>query len=262
VNLAEQIERVSGELINKKAELLSLQHRLAENKKLQADVERRLEKLKASDQQGELIKRRREVVERVAGVLEQIYELRKDDVRQDLSARIGRLWDDAAIKDYRASLNEDFQLKLSKRVAGVEQPVHGASTGEKQVLALSFVGSLIEKARQNLAESGGSEMDVEQGGQYPLVMDSPFGSLEDDYRAKTAHWIPKLANQVVILVSKTQWRDEVEHEIRPRIGKEYILELHSTKAGSDRSIDIGAGTYPYVVETIDPYERTSIELVS
>lgn len=262
VDLAEQIERLNGELINKKAELISHQWLLAENKSLQADVERRLEKLKASDQQGELIKRRRAAVEKVAGVLEQIYELRKDDVRQDLSARIGRLWQDAAIKDYRASLNEEFQLKLTKRVAGAEQPVHGASTGEKQVLALSFIGSLVEKARQNLNESSGAELEGERGGQYPLVMDSPFGSLEDDYRAKIAHWIPKLADQVVILVSKTQWRDEVEREIRPRIGKEYILELHSTKAGSDRIIDIGSGAYPYVVETTDPYERTKIQLVS
>ncbi len=104
-------------------------------------------------------------------------------------------------------------------------------------------------------------MDVEQGGQYPLVMDSPFGSLEDDYRAKVAHWIPKLANQVVILVSKTQWRVEVEREIRPRIGKEYILELHSTKPDCGRLIDISGDTFPYVVETTDPYERTQIKLV-
>jgi DNA sulfur modification protein DndD len=262
VSLADQIQRVSTDLIEKKAELLAISRDIVLNKGRQDDVEKRLAKLQALDQQGELIKRRRAAVERVATVLEEIYELRKHDVRQDLSARIERLWQDAAIKDYRASLNESFQLRLTKRVGGIEQPVHGASTGEKQVLALSFVGSLVEKARLNLEESDGSEMEVEQGGLYPLVMDSPFGSLEDDYRAKVAQWIPKLANQVVILVSKTQWRVEVEREIRPRTGREYILELHSTKADSGRSIDILDETYPYVVETTDPYEWTQLKAVA
>jgi len=261
VDLAAQIERLNGALIDAKAALIALQRQLADNRTALADLERQLEKLKASDQQGELIKRRRAAVEKIASVLEQIYKLRKDDVRQDLNARIARLWDDAAIKDYTASLNQEFQLKLTKQVAGTEQPVHGASTGEKQVLALSFVGSLVEKARDNLDEAKDAEI-TERGGLYPLVMDSPFGSLEDDYRAKVAEWIPKLANQVVILVSKTQWREEVEREVRPKVGREYILELHSTKSGSGRAIDIGSDTFPYVVETTDPYERTKIEKVS
>ncbi|MEH0198715.1 AAA family ATPase [Caulobacter sp. CCNWLY153] len=261
VSLAEQIQRVTNDIIDEKAGLLRTTQDLASNKVIQEEAERRLGKLKASDQMGELIKRRREAVDRVANVLRQIYDLRKDDVRQDLSARIARLWNDAAVKDYTASLNEDFQLRLTKRVGGIEQPVHGASTGEKQVLALSFVGSLVEKARKNLEDSASSEMDVEQGGEYPLVMDSPFGSLEDDYRAKVAQWIPRLASQVVILVSKTQWRVEVEKEVRPKVGKEYVLELHSTKPDSGRTIDIIDETYPYVVETTDPYERTQIQLV-
>jgi len=36
-------------------------------------------------------------------------------------------------------------------------------------------------------------------------MDSPFGSLDEIYRRQIAD-NPKLANQLVILVSKTQWR--------------------------------------------------------
>lgn len=259
VDLADQIVRVSNELIDRKADLKNLMGKAAENKVRQSEVEDKVSKLQAADQQGELIKRRRAAVEKVSSVLDQIYEIRKQDVRDDLSSRIGRLWKDAAIKDYEASLTDDFQLKLTKKISGHIQPVHGASTGEKQVLALSFVGSLVEKARANLHESDRSESEVERGGLYPLVMDSAFGSLEDEYRSKVAHWIPSLANQVVLLVSKTQWREEVEREVRPRVGKEYILELHTMKSDAGRNIDILSETYPYVVETSDPYERTEIK---
>ena len=256
VRLAAQIEFINSNLIEKKSEALRTSRDQVENGDLRAGCDARIAKLQTLDQQGEVVRRRRNAVDRVATVLEEIYVIRKDDVRQDLSGRIARIWQDASIKDYQASLNDDFQLRLTKRVGGYEQQVHGASTGEKQVLALSFVGSLVEKTRDNLEESGKSEMEVERGGQYPLVMDSPFGSLEDDYRAKVAHWIPKLAGQVVVMVSKSQWREEVEREIRPRVGREYILELHTTKPDSTRTIDILDGSYAYVVETTDPYEKT------
>lgn len=261
-DLADQIARVSGELIDKRADLKNVKTSIDDNKKAEIEAERDVSRQKVADQQGELIGRRRNAVDRIFNVLQQIYELRKQDVRDDLSARIGRLWRAAAIKDYDASLDESFQLKLTKKVGGHVQPVHGASTGEKQVLALSFVGSLVEKARDNLTESEGNEEEMPRGGLYPLVMDSAFGSLEDEYREKVAHWIPTLANQVILLVSKTQWRDEVEREVRPRVGQEYVLELHSTKVDTGRDIEILGETYPYVVETSDPYERTQIERIS
>ncbi|MBP33160.1 AAA family ATPase [Methylobacterium sp.] len=262
VDLADQIARVIGELIDRRADLKTIMQAIAENKKAQADAEREVSRLQVAGQQGELVRRRRNAVEHILEVLDEIYRLRKHDVREDLSGRIGRLWSDAALKDYEASLDADFKLKLTKKVAGHVRPVYGASTGEKQVLALSFVGSLVDKARANLHESTGGDEDVPRGGLYPLVMDSAFGSLEDEYREKVARWIPTLANQVILLVSKTQWRDEVEREVRPRVGQEYVLELHSTKVDTSRDIDILNQTFPYVVATSDPFERTQIERVS
>ena len=99
------------------------------------------------------------------------------------------------------------------------------------------------------------------GGEFPLVMDSPFGSLEDDYRETVAEWIPKLAHQVIVMVSKTQWRIEVENAMRKRIGKEYILELHTSKDNADKSIEIEGKDYTYVISTSDPCEQTLIKEV-
>lgn len=261
-DLADQIARATSDLIDKRADLKVNATAMAENAKAQEKAEREVSRLQVAGQQGELVRRRRNTVDRVTDVLGKIYELRKQDVRVDLSGRIGKLWREAALKDYEASLDDEFQLKLTKKVAGHVQPVRGASTGEKQVLALSFVGSLVDKARSNLAGPSLGDDDVPRGGLYPLVMDSAFGSLEDEYREKVARWIPTLAHQVILLVSKTQWREEVEREVRPRVGQEYVLELHSTKADTGRDIEILGQTFPYVVATSDPYERTQIERVS
>ena len=83
------------------------------------------------------------------------------------------------MKDYAASVTEDYRLTLTKKVGGQDQIVHGASTREKQVMALSFVAALVKKAEENYrsAEDDQTGLTKRLGWLYPLVMDSPFGSL-------------------------------------------------------------------------------------
>lgn len=256
--LGKRLEDVRFELRTMKRDLETL------GEELRA-LEQRIEKLKLHDEKAKLVQHQMHVVGRIADALEQIYMIQKQDVREELARSVEEIWNDAAVKDYRASVSDDFRLELFKTVAGTLQPVHGASTGEKQVLSLSFVGSLVRKARKNEERNEEEEKlggrDLLTGGEYPLVMDSPFGSLEDDYRRKVAEWIPKLAAQLVVMVSKTQWRNEVEESVRPRIGREYILELQTPKGDADRTIDIAGREYPYVRTSSDDAERTLIREV-
>ena len=92
-------------------------------------------------------------------------------------------------------------------------------------------------------------------------MDSPFGSLEQDYQKKIAEWIPTLAGQVVVMASKSQWSPQVESAFRRRIEREYILELHTPKQGAIQSIKILELEHPYVVETENEFEYTEIKEV-
>lgn len=223
-------------------------------------IQKGIAKLKLMDVKAALIQKQKNAVNDVADTLEQIYNILKEDVRDDLDKQISEVWKGASVKDYTASVTDNYKLILTKKVGEIEQPVYGASTGEKLVLALSFVGSLVRKAGSNLekAKQGGTALNIVVGGEYPLVMDSPFGALEDDYRSTVANWIPQLAHQVIVMASKTQWREEVEKAMRARIGKEYILELHTTKEKSDRDITILGKKYSYVISTHDPCEQTII----
>ena len=215
------------------------------------------------DEKAKVIKGQLESVGRVAEALDQICELQKQDVRRSLDAQVSDIWNDAAVKDYKASVSEDFRLELHKQVGGRTQRVHGASTGEKQILALSFVGALVKRAKHNAERARNSKdtTDLIIGDNYPLVMDSPFGSLEPAYQMKIAHWIPTLASQVVVMVSKSQWSPQVENAFRRRIGKEYILELHTPKEGTAQTIEILDRDRRYVVESDNEFEHTEIEEV-
>jgi DNA sulfur modification protein DndD len=92
---------------------------------------------------------------------------------------------------------------------------------------LSFISSLIAKSKeQHLKDKKGS---LFQGGLYPLVMDSPFGNLGKEYRRQVAMNIPKLADQVILLVSDSQWDDSVEKTTISKVGKMYESVFYTNK---------------------------------
>ena len=215
----------------------------------------------AHDDRARLIKQQIDSAERIADVVQQIFELQKERVRSTLSAQISEAWEAAAIKNYRASVTDEYRLVLAKNVGGTEQPVYGPSTGERQVLALSFVASLVKAAADSARDTSEHVFGIRQGGFYPLIMDSPFGSLEEEYREKVAEWVPRLAEQVIVLVSNTQWREEAEKGMRDRIGCEYILELHTGKRDQDIDIQLQGNSHCYVRTAEDPFEQTLMRKV-
>jgi DNA sulfur modification protein DndD len=230
---------------------------LAELEGERASIHKELQEIEAKTEKESLAQKQLAATQRVAEAFDALARIQKNDVRQALDEKIREIWNDAAIKDYSASVSDNYQLTLTKMVGGIRQKVTGASTGEKQVLALSFVGALVRKARENV----GSSLGVETGGFFPLVMDSPFGSLEDEYRHKVATWLPNLGNQIIVMVSNSQWRHEVETAMRSRIGREYILELHTPKRTAARAIRIEGAEHSYVVHDEDGAEMTIIRRV-
>lgn len=238
---------VAIELSNKRKALEALQKEIAEARE--------------ESEQAARLRRQKAAVDRLSDTLEAIADIRQDVVRAELDEQVREVWERTAIKGYTARLTDDYQLVLSKRVGDKALDVRGLSTGEKQVLALSWVASLVSQARRN-AELERETLGGELGGIYPLILDSPFGALEDAYRRSVAEWIPTLANQVVLLVSHAQWREEVESGIAPKIGRSWVLELHTPKPDSDLEIDVGGESVPYVVTDTVEGEWTRIRDVS
>jgi len=233
-DVKQQIEDLDLQILNKKHDLRNFER---------------------ADEEGKLAQRRLDAVANVVDALKAIRQLRYEELHLDLATQLHEMWSRISIKDYQARLDENFRLTLTKDIGGEEEIVRGASTGEKQVLSLAFVGALGAKARQT-AEKAKTTTGLFRGGLYPLVIDSAFGSLEVEYRRDVARWIRNLSPQIILLVSETQWRREVEEELLPFIGKEWILRCETPKNRS-RDISLRGATHPYVVQSQDGYERTT-----
>ena len=99
--------------------------------------------------------------------------------------------------------------------------------------------------------------------EYPLVMDSPFGALDATNRKHVSTKISKLADQVVTMVSKTQWRHEVEEAMKPKIGKSYVLTYYNPQKDTLLTkIHIDGEAYPLIKRSTSEYEYTMVKEIN
>ena len=190
--------------------------------------------------------------------IERIIEVRARLERQfriSLEQRVQEIFSSISFTPYIPRISVDYALTLVENTSGIAVPV-AASTGENQILSLSFIGGIIDRVRE---WSQRNTLMGPDSSTFPIVMDSPFGSLDEIYRRQVAKSIPQLANQLVILATKTQWRGEVAEEVVNYIGKEYVLVYHSPKPECEEDfIELNGESYPLVTRRSSEFEYTEI----
>lgn len=151
--------------------------------------------------------------------------------RENLDKKIKEVFSLITRKNYRIPvLTENFELKITSTLKKDNQ-AEVLSTGEGQITSLSFIGSLVSYSRE---KSKSGLLSDFSGGDFPIVMDSPFGNLDKIHTSNVAANIGKLASQVIIVVSDKQWNKEVEENIFNQVGKMYKMidgEINKDKSG-------------------------------
>jgi DNA sulfur modification protein DndD len=202
-------------------------------------------------------KRRLERVDSVVDLLRRLLEVESEDLGKELGKEIERVFSRVTLQDYRLQLTQDFSLRLLKTIrteSGMVSVEVAHGQGHRQVMSLVFISSLVALAqRRNEIPSIMKDL---QGGDYPLVMDSPFGQLGEEFRGAIAKNVPQLAPQAIVLVSSSQYRGEVERELGSsnRIGRRYILRYHAPSKRDD-----AAGSLTLNGATFDIYQKDETE---
>ncbi len=136
--------------------------------------------------------------------------------KRHIASSVNEILKQFSRKDYEVRLSSDYEFHLvrddGKRVA--------KSKGENLLLNLSFISALINHANERSSASG--EFLV-SGTVAPFVIDAPFGELDETYKAATASFLPKNTDQLILFLSSSHWKGTVDHAIREKVGKEYIL---------------------------------------
>jgi DNA sulfur modification protein DndD len=170
-----------------------------------AEIRKQVSGIVESEAAAELAQRRKDAVDDCIKTLESILAAEVAQLRPELDKEINRHFREVIDKDYWAELTEDFTVRVRKSIgtaardaANPAEVVIDVAKNQamRQSLSLAFIGSLVALA--------GRRADIPTivkglaGAVYPVVMDSPFGSLDNFHREGVAKMLPQLAHQVVV----------------------------------------------------------------
>lgn len=259
----EDISKLQTQWDNAQTAIDDAKREQIENEVKIGDLTSRIEKLedkiikhKANEERQRLAQKR---INAAADAISRIVEVRallEKEFRRSLLSRIRSIFNSMSYTPYIPELTDSYSLYLVESAGGVPLRV-AASQGESQILSLAFIGSVIEEAKAFHAKREG--LPGPDSSTYPIVMDSPFGSLDSTYRHQIADHMPDLANQVIVLVSNTQWRVEVEQSLSRKCGRAYLLKYFTPKDAFEKeTIDINGVTQELVCRSPNEFEYTEI----
>mgnify|MGYP000291160618 FL=1 len=220
-----------------------------------AGLDKQIDKQQMNEERQILAQRRIAATQDAIDRLTEVRSRLEKQFCSQLEKRVQDIFTQISFTPYIPKLSDKYELTLVENTSGKESLV-AASTGENQILSLSFIGGIIDGVRE---WSQKNTLMGPDSSTFPIVMDSPFGSLDEIYRKQIANKLPKLANQLVILVTKTQWRGEVAQEMESCTGREYVLVYNSPKPDCEEdAIELGGMRYPLVKQSPNEFEYTEI----
>lgn len=217
-----KIERLK---LDRQAEQTECERDQKEIDRLRAEVAT----LAARNQHAMKLVRRRHVALLASRQLKKVLEHYEGEARTAIKNEVNRILARVARRDYHLEIGEHFELQLLF-ADGRPTPKSG---GENQLMSLAFIAALVQYAQERLTDKG-NKLFV-PATVAPLILDSPFGQLDNAYRSATASFVPEMAPQVVLLVSSSQGKSEVMDALHRRVGAEYVLVAENRTARGDKA---------------------------
>ena len=227
-------------------------------------LQKEISKHKAQEKKHILLARRIDATVDARNRIKKICDLLDLELRNNLNESIKELFKTITVTPYIPHLSDEYSLKLYEMAGGNWAQV-APSQGESQILSFCFIGSIVKEAKKHQAKT--QDLPGPENAEFPVVMDSPFGSLDPDHRRHLCVHLHQFTDQVVIFVTKTQWRGEVESTLASKIGRSYVLTYFSPRddlnqESDNRDIRLNGTRYDLFRESPNDFEYTQIQEVS
>lgn len=232
-NLIEKESAVRTAIVKAQTQIDDLIRSIDELSKEEELLNKEISKLTKAEERQLKLQFALESATKVKDTLVGLLKLRESQVKSELEEKIKITYSQLLRKDYPISLTDNYELLVSDVNGGNI----GLSQGESQITSLAFIGAIVDLTREYKDKEKGHALDedLKLGNIFPLVMDSPFGALDADHRSRVATNLPKLSDQVVVIVSTSQWRGEVDEAINHRVGKSYKLLNHTNEVSGEHT---------------------------
>ena len=154
------------------------------------------------------------------------------NIRLHVLQEVNETLDKFSRHDFKIKVNEaDFAISLFDK----DDNKVAQGDGLNLLVNLSITAALISFVNKN---SKVKDPILSSATVAPLVIDAPFGVLDNKYRNVVVELLPQFADQVIFMVSSSQWTNEMDAVARKLIGKEYNLVLEETAEQGAKTPDI------------------------
>jgi DNA sulfur modification protein DndD len=151
-------------------------------------------------------------VKRKLETLKKVFDVGREELREEMRKHV----EDYASRSYKAMIHEgDHEnVRISPKTYELSivnsrgLPVTEPSSGATQVLALALIVAL-GKAGRPIG---------------PIVMDSPFGRLDEAHRGRVLRYLPRQASQLVLLYHSGELQPATLNTVKNRIGCAYTIQ--------------------------------------
>lgn len=176
------------------------------------------------------LKEKREFVEKLQSFLTDYLLKMEKNIRLHVLEEVNTTLDKFSRHDFKIKVSNDFKFYLKDK----NDNNVGQGDGLNLLLNLTITSALISFAgkQKNIKDPILNSTTVA-----PLFIDAPFGVLDNKYRNVVVKELPKKVNQIIFLVSSSQWTDEMDAEIRHLINSEYRVILEESSPQNHKEVD-------------------------
>lgn len=177
-----------------------------------------------------LIKHKIDVIDRLDEVIGRALNESEGSIHTILKAKIDDFLDKYLRQDYQVTMTSDFKLGLVDR-NGVLVPPSG---GQGAIMSFIYISSLISIARER------RDLDstiLTPGAIAPLIFDAPFSKLDSKYAPNIARELPKLVDQLIILMYQDDGK-QVDSTLKGegKLGRVYYLTEETAAEQGQKSV--------------------------
>jgi len=192
------------------------EHRNLEDLEAKAELDQQIRSIDREELS--ILAKRVDLVKSVQEVFDQSVSVYRDERREYVGSVASDVFRELRTKPSfsELSINQQFGLNIVTESGGILDRAEWRSSGEEQVVALALIGALNRCAHIKA----------------PLFMDTPFGRLDTKHGKRVLTFLPKLAEQVVLLVTDREFRKEDEQYLSGYIKSDHTVIHRGEREGS------------------------------
>ena len=213
VNIAQLVQETKDRrhaLVSTERKIISTQEQIKSVEKTIQNLGKKRDELSKQQTKARALHLRDQLATQAANEIDRIYQVFAEDSRRAVEALTIEEFKRFVLSasEYQVRLSENYELEVLD--SNENRALQRLSMGQSQCLSLSFI-TAISRVSEKYP---------------PLIIDMPFGRLDQDVHDSVSKRLPELTKQLILfLIPNIEWNETTERNLTPKCSHVYQLDF-------------------------------------